>query len=70
MEDKDIAEENENAEAYDNQNEQVEITPWYILTLLKPLIADELVATLRFDREGLRIKFPNGQKFRLYIKPI
>lgn len=57
-------------EGQDGQEEQDKITPWYLITLLKPLIADELVATLRLDREGIRIKFPNGQKFKLYIKPI
>ena len=46
------------------------ITPWYLLTLIKPIIADELLAKLRFDREGIRINFCNGQKFRLKIEEI
>lgn len=43
---------------------------WYLLNLIKPIIADELVANFRFDREGLRISFANGQKFRLEIREI
>ena len=50
--------------------EQEKITPWYLLTLIKPILSDELIAKLRFDRNGLRIAFPNGQKFHLQIDEI
>lgn len=46
------------------------LTPWYILDLLKPIIKDELIAKCRSDRTGVRIAFPNGQKFHLTIKEI
>ncbi len=46
------------------------ITPWFLLDLLKPIIKDELIASYRTDRTGLRIAFPNGQKFHLEIKEI
>lgn len=46
------------------------ITPWYLLTLLKPIIKDEIVAQFRFDRTGIRMKFVNGQKFHLTINEI
>lgn len=46
------------------------ITPWYLLNLIKPIIADELVAKFRFDRTGIRIAFNNGQKFHLTINEI
>lgn len=54
----------------DSVLESGKITPWYLLTLIKPILADELVAKLRFDREGLRVKFCNGQKFRIRIEVI
>lgn len=44
------------------------ITPWYLLTLIKPILADELVAKLRFDTFGLRVNFCNGQMFRIRIE--
>ncbi len=53
-----------------DKNEVEEISSRYLLNLVKPIIAEELVATFRFDREGLRIAFPNGQKFLLTIKEI
>lgn len=46
------------------------ITPWYLLNLIKPILADELIAKLRFDRNGIRITFCNGQKFKLTIDEI
>lgn len=54
-----------------NQSENDElkkITPWYLLTLIKPILADELVAKLRFDNFGLRVNFCNGQMFRIRIE--
>ena len=53
-----------------NSTEQTEISSRNLLNLIKPILAEELVATFRFDREGLRIAFPNGQKFLLTIKEI
>ncbi len=47
-----------------------EISPRYLLKLIKPILSEELVATYRFDREGLRIAFPNGQKFLLKIEEL
>ncbi|MDE6850642.1 MAG: hypothetical protein K2J54_04870 [Clostridia bacterium] len=46
------------------------ITPWYLLELIKPVLADELIAKFRFDRTGIRIAFCNGQKFHLTIKEL
>lgn len=43
------------------------ITPWYLLELIKPILADELIAKLRFDRSGIRIAFSNGQKFHITV---
>ncbi len=53
-----------------NSTEQIEISSRYLLNLIKPILAEELVATFRFDREGLRIAFPNGQKFLLKIEKL
>ena len=65
IENKAAGDETESGE-YNNRK----ITPWYLLTLIKPILADELVAQLRFDRAGLRVKFCNGQKFRISIEEI
>ncbi|MCM1438498.1 MAG: hypothetical protein NC131_04725 [Roseburia sp.] len=46
------------------------ITSWYLLDLLKPIIREEFIATCRYDRSGIRMKFCNGQKFHLSIKEI
>ncbi len=46
------------------------ITPWNLMTLIKPVLSDELVAKLRFDRYGIKITFYNGQKFHLSIKEL
>lgn len=46
------------------------ITSWYLLDLLKPIIKDEIIAKCRSDRTGIRIAFPNGQKFHLSIKEV
>lgn len=46
------------------------ITPWFLLNLIKPILADELIAKFRFDRSGIRIAFSNGQKFHLTISEI
>lgn len=46
------------------------ITPRYLLSLLKPVIKDELVAQCRDDREGIKIKFCNGQQFHLSVTKI
>ncbi|MCM1439082.1 MAG: hypothetical protein NC131_07745 [Roseburia sp.] len=46
------------------------ITQWYLLELIKPILADELIAKLRFDRAGIRIAFSNGQKFHLTVKEL
>ncbi|MDE6849904.1 MAG: hypothetical protein K2J54_01120 [Clostridia bacterium] len=46
------------------------ITPWYLLGLLKPIIREEFIALCRYDRSGVRMKFCNGQKFRLTITEI
>lgn len=53
-----------------NGTEQTEISSRYLLNLIKPILAEELVANFRFDREGLRIAFPNGQKFLLKIEEL
>ncbi len=51
-----------------NVAELEKITPWYLLTLIKPILADELVAKFRYDRTGIKIDFCNGQKFHLKIE--
>lgn len=61
---------NNESNACENEREFEKITPWYLLTLIKPIIAEELVAKLRFDRTGIRINFCNGQKFHLKIEEI
>lgn len=60
----------EKAENADLESRPEKITPWYLLDLIKPILADELIAKLRFDRNGIRIAFCNGQKFHLTIKEI
>lgn len=54
----------------DFENEPQVITPRYLLTLLKPLIKDELVAHCREDASGIKIKFANGQQFHLTVAEI
>ncbi len=63
-----MAEEKNDIEKETAQDDK--ITPWYLLTLLKPIIADELLATFRFDTRGLRLTFPNGQRFRIRIEEL
>ena len=46
------------------------ITPWYILTLIKPIIREEFIAKCRFDRAGIKLSFCNGQKFRVKVEEI
>lgn len=46
------------------------ITPWSLLTLIKPMLSDELIAKLRFDRTGIKITFCNGQTFHLTVTEI
>ncbi|MDE7301202.1 MAG: hypothetical protein K2N47_03445 [Clostridia bacterium] len=52
------------------ENENNYISPRYLLSLLKPIIKDELIAQCREDRFGLSIKFRNGQQFLLTIGEI
>ena len=49
---------------------QEAITPWFIITLLKPIMREEFIAERRNDRTGIRMKFLNGQKFHLTIEEI
>ena len=44
------------------------IPPRFLLTLLKPIIRDELTAQCRENREGIIITFPNGQKFLFTVR--
>lgn len=60
----------EKSEARDETLTEETITPWRLLTIIKPILADELVANLRFDRNGIRIAFRNGQKFHLTLNEI
>ncbi len=46
------------------------ITPWYIITMLKPIIKDEIIAQFRYDRTGIKMRFCNGQKFHLTVTEI
>lgn len=68
MEDQEINETEELQEFQDGNSEV--ITPWYLLTILKPIIREEFIAMCRYDRSGIRMKFNNGQKFHLTITEI
>lgn len=46
------------------------ISSWYLLDILKPILKEEFIAMFRYDRAGIRMKFCNGQKFRLTIQEI
>ena len=46
------------------------ITPWYIMTLLKPIIREEFIAKSRYDRTGIRLEFLNGQKFHITVTEV
>ena len=46
------------------------ISPWYLYDIIMPIIKEEFIATTRYDRTGIRIKFCNGQKFHLTINEI
>lgn len=60
---------NEKDKEHTNAESEI-ITPRYLLNLIKPILSDKLVAKFRFEREGLRITFCNGQKFLLKIEEI
>lgn len=46
------------------------ISPAALLKMVKVILADEIGAVYRFERDGLKISFLNGQKFRLKIEEI
>ena len=46
------------------------ISPRGLLNVIKPIIADELVAKYRLERDGLKVTLLNGQKFMLTITEI
>ena len=53
-----------------NESGEEVITARYLISLLIPIIKDELVAQCRCDRGGIRIKFLNGQIFHLNVTEI
>ncbi|MDE6690499.1 MAG: hypothetical protein K2K04_00865 [Clostridia bacterium] len=46
------------------------ISPAVLLKMVKAILAEEMGAVYRFERDGLKISFVNGQKFRLKIEEI
>lgn len=46
------------------------ISPAVLLKMVKAVLAEEIGATYRFERDGLKISFINGQKFRMKIEEI
>lgn len=63
-------EDNNMEEKQSDINNNKEISPRHLLNLLMPIIKDELIAQCRYDREGIRIKFVNGQIFHLTVSEI
>lgn len=49
---------------------QEPISPRGLLNVIKPIIADELVAKYRLERCGFKMNLLNGQKFMLTITEI
>lgn len=46
------------------------ISPVVLLKMVKTVLAEEIGAVYRFERDGLKISFINGQKFRLQIEEV
>ena len=46
------------------------LSPAMLLKMVKTILADEVGAIYRFERDGLKMSFVNGQKFRIKIEEI
>ncbi|MCM1545808.1 MAG: hypothetical protein NC033_02105 [Clostridiales bacterium] len=46
------------------------ISPAVLLKMIKSLLAEEVGAVYRFERDGLKVSFINGQKFRVKVEEI
>lgn len=46
------------------------VSPAALLKMVKMILAEEMGAIYRFERDGLKISFVNGQKFRMKTEEI
>lgn len=46
------------------------LSPAALLKIVKIILAEEVGAIYRFERDGLKLSFVNGQKFRIKIEEI
>lgn len=46
------------------------LSPATLLKMVKIILAEEVGAIYRFERDGLKLSFVNGQKFRIKIEEI
>lgn len=46
------------------------LSPATLLKMVKMILAEEIGAIYRFERDGLKLSFVNGQKFRIKIEEI
>lgn len=46
------------------------LSPAILLKMVKMVLAEEVGAIYRFERDGLKLSFVNGQKFRIKIEEI
>ena len=46
------------------------LSPAMVLKMIKIVLADEVGAIYRFERDGLKMSFVNGQKFRIKVEEI
>ncbi len=46
------------------------LSPAMLLKMIKIILAEEVGAIYRFERDGLKMSFVNGQKFRIKIEEI
>lgn len=57
----------QNFEAPDESKEFM-LAPYHLLTMIKALLEEELIASYRLQRDALRIKLNNGQVFRVRVE--
>lgn len=55
-------------EMWDDIKDADNISPVALLKMVKSILAEEMGAVYRFERDGLKISFINGQKFKLKIE--
>lgn len=46
------------------------LSPAMLLKLVKMILAEEMGTIYRFERDGLKLSFVNGQKFRIKVEEI